>query len=311
MEVWQFITIVSVIACCLMVVSQDRRSDKIAIVCTVKNPQNLGSWVHHHRKIGVDTFYVYIDESDKEDPKTAEECRLYGLNCQRYDLEWASSMNKEPVDPALDQPATLVFKQKAVVNDALERAARDKVAWLFHVDVDELMGPVSNDLRAVLADVPAEAETVHFGNVELLPETPFMKDCLREGNLFRTDPRRFLHYANGKAGGRPVPGVRFAGPHGFHRSEKGVDYKMPSNKLVVYHYVSCNLYEMGEKLREMGQYTSFFGEVPYHKRNMEAAAFCSDRQGDEECDEKVRARFDERMSRLPDEETIRINPFVV
>lgn len=280
---------------------------RIGVVCSVKDPINLESWASHHRRIGVDVFYVYIDETSGKDVAAREQCRKAGIRPFTYDLEWAALQNGKDVDPGWDQPTTLVFKQRAVVNDALARASKEGLEWLFHLDSDELLGVRNNDLRGALGTVPRKHETIYFENLELIPETESSPDCLKDGSLFRADPRRFLHYANGKPAARVVPGVRFGGPHRFV-SASGSEYRMPQEQMVVYHYVSCTLEEMEKKIRDMGRFRAFFGEVPFHRRNMEAADVCA-RASRKECEESVRARFGERIARAPGEKLVRVRPY--
>lgn len=276
-----------------------------AVVCSVRSPSGMGSWKRHHENIGVLRFYVYLDECDSADVPGRRELSGAGLaDFTAYDREFVTT--REGAFGSLwDQPKVNVHKQRAVVNDAVARARADGVAWLFHIDGDELLFPAGASMRSAMRGIPRDVTRVFYDNLELLPERPDVVDCFAEPSLFRLDGSNFRHYANGKGACRPnAPGVRIAeGPHRF--DGPGREMKVPPGKLVVLHYVSCSRAEMEKKMRFMGQFTSYFGGIAFHEDNMTALREC-EASDPAACGAMLDARFAERMRPTPGERTVRL-----
>lgn len=278
---------------------------QLALTCTAKDPPDLKRWVSHHRSLGIERFYIYLDECNGPQSQARRACSESGVTPIPYTMDWVVSVSRSPPNEAWDQPRLLIYKQAATASDAIDRAARDDVGWLFHVDSDELLYPTGDGLRDALDRVPSNVLTLKIDNWEVVPEGDH-RNCFEEATLFRTDKAYFRHYINGKGACRPSARIKQFGPHRFVRlGSRDADALLRG--VVVLHYVSCNRESMRQKYVEMGQFSSFFGRSSYHKRNMSAARHCEEPSATAKCELESSRRFAERMGVSQFERLERVN----
>jgi hypothetical protein len=205
----------------------------VAIASMMRRPTDVSLWLATHRAAGVGRFYVRAEDSP----------------------DLVAFLRTQP-DVVLDVGAsdagdnynTQQTRQIEFVNRALDAAAASgDVAWLFHVDADELL---DGDLR-VLATVPASRMVLKIANAEALYDDP-NGTCFAAKRFVKCDTGPCLSYANGKAGGRVAPGVRCAGSHDFsYRGRLDAAAQLPFEQLRVLHFDSCSMGAWIEKFAHM------------------------------------------------------------
>lgn len=218
-----------------------------AIVSTMRAPgPTLDAWRRWHAAIGIARFYLFFD-ADTPEADVAHVASHPGVRVVIVDRRLRARMERDPYCAGLlpfagapDAPVTsgeqLTARQLCNVKTALGMARRDGVAWLLHIDVDELFVPPRNDARAHFAAMhDLGIGYAIYDNHEALCERERVLHPFRDVTLFRKNPRAidpaalaeaepwfaerggyFLAYANGKAAARTAPGVEPAGVHGFH-----------------------------------------------------------------------------------------------
>ena len=206
----------------------------IAIASMMRRPTDVSLWLATHRAAGVGRFYVRAEDS----PDLAAFLRTQ----PDVVLELGAS------DAGGNNYNTQQTRQIEFVNRALDAAAASgDVAWVFHIDADELL---DGDLR-VLATVPASRMVLKIANAEALYDDP-NGTCFAAKRFVKCDAGPCLSYANGKAGGRVAPGVRCAGSHDFaYRGRLDVHHALAFDQLRVLHFDSCSMGAWIEKFAHM------------------------------------------------------------
>ncbi len=206
----------------------------LALATMMRRPTDLGLWLSAHRAAGVGRFYVRAEDSPdlvawlKTQPDVAV-------------LETGAS--------GTDNYTSMQARQVAFVDRALA-AAREAgdVAWLFHVDADELL---DGDFRA-LARLPPSVKTVKVQNAEAL-YSDSEDSCFSAKTFVKCSTGPCTSYANGKAGGRPEAGVACAGPHDFayRGSLDAAAARLPFEQVRVLHFDSCSIGAWLEKFAHL------------------------------------------------------------
>ena len=230
---------------------------KVAIAVMMRKPTDVALWFDHHRKIGIERFYIRLEDS----PGVAAFFRTQ----EDVWFEEAES-DKE------NNYTTLQKRQIEFVNRMLTKAAAEGVDWLFHVDVDELL---EGDVLGTLAALSPNMLTVKLKNVEAV----YSEDeptCFSAKKFIRCDKGGpCTAYVNGKGAGRPVPGVSLGGPHDFAYKGKvdpAVTAQIEFDQFHVLHYDSCNIGTWLEKFAHMSKKAKLDDIVfPYYKKSIEVA----------------------------------------
>lgn len=239
------VTLACLAAACLAAAARPRRpvveeyvdaSGKVLALATMmRRPTDVVLWLNTHRASGVGRFYVRAEDSPD----------LVAFLATQPDVEVETGASGK------HNYTSMQARQVAFVNRALDAAAAaGDVAWLFHVDADELL---DGDFRA-LARLPASARTVKVQNAEALYGDS-EESCFSATKFVRcASGGPCTSYANGKAGGRVVPGVRCAGPHDFS-FEGALDGAaaalLPFEEVRVLHFDSCTIGAWLEKFAHL------------------------------------------------------------
>jgi len=269
-----------------------------AIVSTMRSPgAHLDPWLRWHTALGFERFYLFVDADPNEEDR-ARVTSHPGVRVVVVDRRMRARMERDayaaplvPLCGAPEEPVTsgeqLTARQLCNVKMALGMALRDGVAWLLHIDVDELFLPREQGSRASSSAsgrgpsrAPARAHfaAMHdlgigyaiYDNHEALCEEASYEHPLRDITLFRKNPRAidpdafalaepyfaerggfFLAYANGKAAVRVVPGAEPAGVHGFHVP---LEYEFGRARLLspaILHYPYTNFDAYHRKFRRI------------------------------------------------------------
>uniref|UniRef100_A0A7S3KZY0 Glycosyltransferase family 92 protein n=1 Tax=Amphora coffeiformis TaxID=265554 RepID=A0A7S3KZY0_9STRA len=115
---------------------------KIAACTQVKYPSSydlVPQWIEYHRMIGIDTFWIYINDDMKTYEAEAPDVMDY---FQRRDVQqYASALPYgwpgENVEP--------FFFQRVLLNECIENGLRNNVTWVLLSDVDEFVNIVDHN----------------------------------------------------------------------------------------------------------------------------------------------------------------------
>lgn len=211
---------------------------RIAVATLMRSPVELPYWLDRYRDMGIVGFFIRLEDSP---------------HWERYLRERDDVFLLEVGTSALDGSNyhTLMERQRDFVNSVLAKASRFDVDFVLHLDQDELL---EGSLTA-FEDVPADAMIVHLENAEAVYQNdPRDTTCFSAKRFARCARGEGCRsYANGKAGGRPVPGVAFAGPHNFGWNGDTTAHDIPFEALHVLHFDSCTLGSFVEKFFRIGR----------------------------------------------------------
>ena len=227
---------------------------KCGIIFLAKNPVDFPMWVKYHRDLGIQHFFVRMEDSD------GWEDYLKHQNDITYELEKSGTNNYN----------TLQERQGEFVSKMIPVAREKGIEWVFHIDTDELL---EGDL-GVLSTVEEDIKWVKIENAEAVFDGT-EKTCF--------DAKRFLKckqgaacrsYVNGKAAARTVEGVSPNGPHDFiYRGNEGdKNMEIPFDTLHVLHFESCSFGAWAEKYKNLSsQTTDNKIPFPYYTESIEAS----------------------------------------
>jgi hypothetical protein len=233
----------------------EKGGNKSGIALLMRKPIDLMLWLEHHRKAGIDKFYIRLEDS----PGIAA-----FLKSQKDVWFEEAESDKE------NNYTTLQKRQIDFVNKILPMARKDGLDWLFHTDADELL---EGDIRSVLGNIPTNKKVGKMKNAEAV----YSEDeptCFSTKKFIRCDKGGpCTAYVNGKGCGRTEPGVQLAGPHDFvYTSAPNSVYDIPFEDLHVLHYDSCTLGSWMEKFTHLSKNAKLDDIVfGYYKQSIEAA----------------------------------------
>jgi hypothetical protein len=246
--------------------------------------RRLTPWLKWHAAIGIERFYLFFD-ADPEEAAGALAASFPGVRAVIVDRAARARMAKDPYcapllplsgepDAPVGSPEQLTARQLCNAKVALDMARRDGVAWVLHIDADELFYPKGGDAAAHFAALSGLGiGYVIYDNHEAVCEKAAYEDPFSEITLFKLNARvidpdvlaarepyfaerggYFLAYANGKAACRAVPGAEPAGVHGFHLPFSYGFGRCRLSDPAILHYPYTNFDDYWRKFQRLGDY---------------------------------------------------------
>jgi len=204
---------------------------KLGIVSLQRKPPDVLGWMQYHVDVGINHFYIWLEDSDDLKPVLERAARKMGVSMY-VEL---GHVNRSTEDNYSD----LMSRQTQFVNRMLGKSRGDGVDWIFHIDDDELLHPRSGDSwKDVLAKVDPKCSSIHMTNWEgyspAQPSGPWLEDS---GVRYMTSTCKHLYaaYTNGKSATRTSAGQQSHGPHHFRG---GKECELPESEGVVLHHDS-------------------------------------------------------------------------
>jgi len=248
--------------------SPPSQNSKIAIVSMMKDPKNLDSWLQHHREMGIQRFYIRLEDTP--------ELETVLRNQKDVHLEVGKSTGYNEYND-------IQVRQRKWMNDSIKWGKKDGIDWVIHIDSDELLKGDLNEIRALPPSIRTfwmQNQEAKYSKIPRAADNCFvaskMVDCADE-------PDKCVSYGNGKGGGRVADDVSEYGPHRF-KSTSQIGNTEVKVKMVVFHYESCdfNIYKKKYKhLANQDEKTSKDIPFPYYKESIQAAK----KPGDEALEE--------------------------
>ena len=220
----------------------------------------MDQWLRYHRAIGFDRLYVFCDQPSSGPVPAPAELRLFQCDAahwQRFGahplalkLDAARRMN----GPDWREPEFLMLRQSLNAEFALSLANQEKIAWLLHIDADELFDPGRQLPAEHFAKLDADGiEQARYLNKEAVVWGEGSQDFFAELTLFKMNPKLlspaqwdvvrrvmgeqpyFLAYANGKSAIRVSAEALSSGVHGFRKRDGGRERSVFSEPAIL-HY---------------------------------------------------------------------------
>ena len=239
-------------------IKANTNNTKIAIVSVMKNPIDLPLWLAYHRKLGIQRFYIRLEDSPiwKDYLKKQDDVIL------------------ETDTSDISTHVELIGRQIDYVNRTIEsiRETQD-IDWLFHIDSDELL----NGNIFFVNNLSEDIYTIKLQNAEAIYDEKDNKSCFSANKfLLCNKGAPCTAYVNGKAGGRPlIDGVHIDGVHDFsYKNEIDTEhqYNVPFEVLHVLHFESCSFESWIGKFLRLRSKEGASIPFPFYLESIEAAA---------------------------------------
>lgn len=258
-----------------------RRMPGIAVVTTLRNAGDvLATWLHYHRAVGVDHFFLFFD--DPLDPSLALVEGRDDVTCFRRDEALRATQRGCPVFAKIgaSYDTELIARQMLDTSVAIARAKAMGFEWLFHIDSDELLYSNHHDIRRHVVETLPGLAQLKLVNHEAVPEAEELAHPFRDASLFVLNPslvgwppadsfwgRRgwvFNAYENGKAAVRLSADPEPLGPHDFGGADGRPLATLRILTISVLHYPNAGLRRFRQKYRTLGRFPDqWFDGVPH------------------------------------------------
>lgn len=185
------------------------RGTSLGVVSTMKQPQNLITWLRYHReRCGVKRFYLRLEDSPQLVPLLRQAPWKDCVRCTFIEL----------INVQADVSRTMVRQAEFVDQMIVQARAEGEVTHLLHIDDDELLychGGM-DALHRLLEVAPTQVSDLHLYNVEALHASPESEDPFKTCCAFRHRRSQYGAYANGKSiGSLAHPDLHANGVHHF------------------------------------------------------------------------------------------------
>lgn len=200
----------------------DARAVRLAVVSMTREPIAFESWLRHHRALGVERFYLFVDATP-------------ALETALRRSPWREWVHLHTLPADVPSYTRLIDRQTVLVDAMIGLARADGMTHLAHIDDDELLfcphGPTPFFRQLAAATV----SSIHLHNLEAVYARSECADPFRHVHRFSARPSHFTAYANGKSIGNLADRhLASFGPHFF----TGEIAEMPADAGVVLHYES-------------------------------------------------------------------------
>ena len=264
---------------------------KVAIVSMVTKQPDFKFWLDYHlNHLKLDLIILRVEDS----PEYEKLIQPYG------DRVIASYHQKEDIDMKHNY-LTIMDRQKANVNQGIEKARELGIDYIFHTDADELIyvapdnqkTPTYQLLRKYLDEVPETYACLHMKNFEAV--FPNLENkCFNTNRFIDCSRGKCLSYANGKSAGRVKKGIKFHGPHYF----KGLNYNVSPDKLAVLHFDSCTYQQWENKfdlLKDTNEEKMKKIPFPFYKNSIRKLKKCGGQNKKEQnCQQELEEYYREQ-----------------
>jgi hypothetical protein len=231
---------------------------RYGIVSMMKKPDNIEEWFRHHRSMGINRFYIRLEET----PDMEE----WFLGQPDVILTIGNSTG-------INEFKDIQRRQEVMVMEALDKEINmnpsEALDWLIHIDADELL---EGSLDSI-GSLPGSVRTCWMENEEAvysgIPKDSTCFQAIRYRScLKKRNDMPCASYANGKGAGRVAPDVMFGGPHRFRTRGPKPNYGKKIMGIKVRHYESCNYDAYLDKFHNLA--SNINDKIPFSD-NMERA----------------------------------------
>jgi hypothetical protein len=256
-------------------------------------------WIKYHQAIGFDRLYIFCD-----DPSTLPTIAKPGVVTIACDQSWWRTHSAHPLFHDLNpdhrigtlswmKPQYVMLRQILNAESAMAFATKDRVAWLLHLDGDELFystkaSPVEHFRNLDRIGI----SQARYLNLEAVVQSEVQRDLFVETTLFKKNRVTlsmgqrswletqlsgrpwFLSYSNGKSGVKVAPLAHPTGVHGFSQDSFVGSCTVASPAIL--HFPYSTYLRFREKHESFGTFetNTFFGERWHPPALMVAAQEC-------------------------------------
>lgn len=247
-------------------------NEKVAIVSMMKNPKNLKYWLDYHKKIGIDYFYIRLEDSDDLLPILN--------NYENLNIEIGTSNDTPSREYNSDDPGEFQMRrQRDLMSQTLEKAVNDGIGWIIHIDSDELIdcdGKIQDNIKKEIQD---HMHVFAIRNFEArYKDIPNETDnCFAYKELIDCSKGGCTSYANGKGMARVSPLIKEAGVHRYwhpHSDQNILD------TIRILHFESCDFNQYVNKFLDLAKKDKPRFPFKFYNDTLEITKDCKNK---EEC----------------------------
>lgn len=169
---------------------------RAGVVSTVRGAgaAALRTWVRYHLAAGFDALFVYVDDPGEWEEAGAAAGGDERVRLTRHDAELRAEWRALSLWPRFGPHADAEVQARQLLNaeHAVGLALGAGVAWLLHIDADELFlvpdaaGAPTAGVRSHFASLEADGvAAMCYANLEGVPERADVSDAFEEVTLFR------------------------------------------------------------------------------------------------------------------------------
>jgi hypothetical protein len=196
----------------------------ISIASLIKNPNNFEFWLQYHISIGIEFFFLKIEETPE----------LKSIIDKYSDRIYAEFHNE--IFDKTNNAFTMADRQLEFVNKIIRLCENKNVRWLFHIDCDELIWVKGDSLKIFLDNIDSKYENVSICNFEaVFPSDDLLNPFVQTNKFIRCKNGRCLSYTNGKSATRITKTTQLTGPHHFN----GNTFFASTNQSIILHFDSA------------------------------------------------------------------------
>lgn len=226
---------------------------KVGLICMMKDPKNIETWIDHHRKFGITHFYIQLEDT----PSLEEYLRLQP--------DVTLNINKST---GVNEYMEKMTRQTIWADKSIQYAKENNIDWLFHIDSDELLeGPID-----ALNSIPSNIDTFWIQNHEAVyKDVPTSEDnCFQAVKYINCATGGCVSYANGKSGCRVNEYVSSNGCHRFKSTRP--DSEIFLEAIYLNHYESCDFDSYKIKYKQLSQKADIDSiPFPYYRDSIKAS----------------------------------------
>ena len=224
---------------------------RLGVVCMTKRPLDFFTWLRHHRDLGVEHFFLRIEDT----PDLLD--TLQRAPYKHFVTCIAGTGEREYYEQ--------VHRQQDLVDRAICKARHVGLSHLVHIDDDELLHCPSGRpaLDSFLRAAAPGTSCFVVQNVEAVFDAERCEAVFGGTTTFCTNPSAYTAYANGKSiGALHDPSLRSLGAHRF----SGDAVFTPSLLLLVLHFESPCIQRWREKFESYAARNGsacLTGDIPF------------------------------------------------
>lgn len=224
--------------------SQICHDETVGIVCMMKDPKSLDTWIDHHIDKGVSRFYIRLEDTPSLQPYLSKHPKVF--------LE-VGSPNDHPtsISDEWEFGTAQMQRQCDWVDRSIGRALLDGIRWLIHIDADELIECRGRIQDHICNEIGSHIKCIKLKNYEAkYADIPKETDsCFQHSKLLDCTRSQCTSYANGKGMGRVVPGLLSHGVHEYKYKNDHTQYEMKGVHII--HYESCDFDRYVQKFKDL------------------------------------------------------------
>lgn len=254
---------------------------KVAIVSMMRKPKNIEYWLDYHIKKGVSKFYLRIEDTREILPALKTYPQVH--------LQEGSSKDASKITEGHESAGEAQMRrQRDWVTEAIKMANMDNIAWLIHIDSDELVDCNGDIASNISAEVASINHTLVMQNYEAKYDKikGDNDSCFEYKELIKCDEGKCTSYANGKGIGRVSDKLREFGVHRFRCEGESQELTLKNVRLL--HFESCDFNQYVEKYLQLAKKESKQFPFQFYNESIKVARSEECKENNEKCLQKFK-----------------------